>query len=214
MTSLAGDNTETRDHWWWRPGWRPGRSFYTWHFLVDDQPELHEFVTRIRSDLDKVAVLDLIPPRWLHMTTQGVGFADEVSEEDLEAIGAAATERVAGLGPIEARLGPVLADAEGVHLPVQPVEAVAVVRQAVREAIGEVWGKGRVPEAAEGFHPHVSLAYANTSGASLAPIRELLDRHADVVPLTLRRVALIDLNRDEGYRWRAVLTSSLGHPRF
>ncbi|WP_344915140.1 2'-5' RNA ligase family protein [Streptosporangium oxazolinicum] len=209
---MAGEDTETRDHWWWRPGWRPGRSFYTWHFLVDDQPELHEFVARIRSDLDKVAALDPIPSQWLHMTTQGVGFADEVSQEDLAAIGAAATERLANLGPIEVRLGSVLADAEGVHLPVRPVEAVAVVRQAVREAIGEVWGEGRVPESAEGFHPHVSLAYANTSGVPLAPIREALSRYADVVPLTLRRVALIDLNRDEGYRWRTVLTSSLGLP--
>jgi hypothetical protein len=27
-----------RDHWWWRPGWGVGRSFYTWHITFDDQP--------------------------------------------------------------------------------------------------------------------------------------------------------------------------------
>lgn len=28
-----------RNHWWWRPGWRSGRSFYTWHITFADQPE-------------------------------------------------------------------------------------------------------------------------------------------------------------------------------
>jgi hypothetical protein len=26
-----------RRHWWWRPGWRPGRRLYAWHLTFGDQ---------------------------------------------------------------------------------------------------------------------------------------------------------------------------------
>ena len=83
---VAGDDTVTRDHWWWRPGWRPGRSLYTWHFLMDGQPALHEFTGRVHAGLHTVPVLDPIPPQWLHMTTQDVAFTDEIGQQDLAAI--------------------------------------------------------------------------------------------------------------------------------
>ncbi|WP_197523346.1 hypothetical protein [Actinokineospora pegani] len=35
-----------RDHWWWRPGWKVGRSFYTWHFTFADQPQVAELLAR------------------------------------------------------------------------------------------------------------------------------------------------------------------------
>ena len=73
---MTDDDTVTRDHWWWRPGWRPGRSLYTWHFLMDGQPALHEFTRRVHADLHTVPVLDPIPLQWLHLTTQDVAFAD------------------------------------------------------------------------------------------------------------------------------------------
>ncbi len=31
---------DVRDHWYWRPGWRAGRSFYTWHITFADRPEI------------------------------------------------------------------------------------------------------------------------------------------------------------------------------
>ncbi|MEV8630769.1 2'-5' RNA ligase family protein [Streptosporangium sp. NPDC051023] len=208
---MADNDTETRDHWWWRPGWRPGRSFYTWHFLMEDQAALHEFVQRVRLALDGVAVLDPIPPQWLHMTTQGIGFADEVSEADLAVISPAVAMQIADLSPIEVRLGPLVVDAEGVHLPARPDAALTEARAAIRRGIGQVWGADRVPETEE-FRPHVSLAYANTSGEPLNLVRETLGQYRDVIPVTLTRVSLIDLNRDEGeYRWRTVRVLGLGN---
>ncbi|GAA2272378.1 hypothetical protein GCM10010149_12820 [Nonomuraea roseoviolacea subsp. roseoviolacea] len=57
--------------------------------------------------------------------------------------------------------------------------------------------------AADKFRPHVSLAYSRVSGAPLAPIREVLAEHAAIIPVTLNRVRLIDINRDERvYRWQ------------
>lgn len=34
------------DHWWWRPGWRPGRRMYAFHFTFGDQPAVCELAGR------------------------------------------------------------------------------------------------------------------------------------------------------------------------
>ncbi|MDP4511746.1 2'-5' RNA ligase family protein [Nonomuraea turcica] len=205
------EETETRDHWWWRPGWRPGRSFYTWHILVDDQPAIHEFAEQLQPKLAATGALGPIPLEWLHMTLQGVGFTDEVSDETMSTIAAAVSGRVAGLGPVPVTVGPPVVDPEGVNLPVRPAPAVEVVRRAVREGIADVWGANRVPEADDGFVPHVSLAYSHTSGAPLAPIRDTLARHAATIPAVLTRVSLLNINRDNGmYQWQLIQRTSLG----
>ena len=82
-----------RDHWWWRPGWRPGRPMYAWHVTFRDQPAMRDLAARGRDLLRDVPGLDLIPDPWLHLTTQDVGFSDEVSAADLAAIIAAARDR-------------------------------------------------------------------------------------------------------------------------
>ncbi|WP_433519993.1 2'-5' RNA ligase family protein [Nonomuraea sp. CA-143628] len=205
---------ETRNHWWWRPGWHQGRSFYTWHILVEDQPAIHEFAKQLQPELEATGVLGPIPLEWLHMTMQGVGFTNEVSDGQLDAIAAAVTERVASIGPVAVTLGPPVVDPEGVNLPVRPVEAVDAVRRAVRDGIADIWGAGRVPEAEDRFVPHVSLAYSHTSGASLATIRDILARHAAAIPAVLTRASLIDINRDNGmYQWTLIRRASLATAR-
>ncbi|MGH3777668.1 MAG: hypothetical protein ACRDRR_18385 [Pseudonocardiaceae bacterium] len=43
-----------RDHWWW-PGWRVGRSSYTWHVTFDDQPAVHRLAAEMhRTDVDAI----------------------------------------------------------------------------------------------------------------------------------------------------------------
>lgn len=83
----TGETAEQmRDHWWWRPGWRVGRSFYTWHITFDDQPAAHQLADGYAPALDGLTTLDLIPPQWLHLTMQGVGFTDEVSRNHVAEI--------------------------------------------------------------------------------------------------------------------------------
>ncbi|MEW9556322.1 2'-5' RNA ligase family protein [Nonomuraea sp. NPDC050783] len=201
---MATDDT-TRDHWWWRPGWHVGRSFYTWHILVDDQPAVHEFAKHLQPELQATGALGPIPVEWLHMTMQGVGFTDEVSQEILDQIAAAVAERLAQLGPVPVTLGPPVVDAEGVNLPVHPAEAVDRVRRAVRDGIAAVCGTDQVPEAETGFRPHVSLAYSHAGGFPLAPIRDILARHAATISTVLKRATLIDINRDNRvYQWQII----------
>ncbi|MEV0148743.1 MULTISPECIES: 2'-5' RNA ligase family protein [unclassified Nonomuraea] len=177
---------------------------------MEGQRTLHDFAAKVQPELEATGALGPIPIEWLHMTVQGVGFTDEVSREDLSAISEAVSRRLVGIGPLSVTLGPLVADAEGVNLPVRFSEAVDAVRRAIRAGIGDIWGAERVPETADGFRPHVSLAYSHISGAPLAPIREVLARHAMIIPVTLTRVTLIDINRDERvYRWQVLDAPSL-----
>ncbi|WP_131738393.1 hypothetical protein [Actinomadura roseirufa] len=52
---------------------------YTWHFTFDGQRDLHRLVLAYQGRLANVAGLDPIPLEWLHLTTQGLAFADEIS---------------------------------------------------------------------------------------------------------------------------------------
>lgn len=161
MTETA---QEMRDHWWWRPGWRVGRSFYTWHVTFEDQPAAHQLAADYAPILDDLPVLDPIPVRWLHLTMQGVGFTDEVDRADIDAITAAAQHLCTAVAPFTITLGPARVDPEALMLPVRPTEPVVALRAAIRAAIADVWGSDNVPEDPDSFHPHASLAYSNNTG--------------------------------------------------
>ncbi|MFC8796939.1 2'-5' RNA ligase family protein [Promicromonospora sp. NPDC057138] len=193
------------DHWWWRPGWHVGRKAYTWHITFDNATAgpLHDLVDEIQPHLEGPG-LDPIPKRWLHLTMQGVGFTDEVSDEDLTAIADAATARLAHVLAFDMTLGPADADAEGTGLLITPWAAVAQVRDAVRAGIGDVWAN--VPEDADGFRPHVSVAYSNAA-LEAGLVRDRVARLREITPVTIpiTSVQLIRLNRDEKvYVWDVV----------
>lgn len=199
-----------RNHWWWRPGWKVGRSFYTWHFTFADQPSVHQLVDDYAQLLSTLPTLDPVPVRWLHLTTQGIGFTDEVSRGDVDRIVVAARNRCAELKPFSVTLGPSDVDPEVIFLPVRPVTPLAQVRDAIRDAIGDVWGQDNVPEPADGFRPHVSLAYSNAAGP-IEPVAEAVSAYAArTAEVTVSSVSLIDLNRDnQAYEWTDIATVAL-----
>jgi hypothetical protein len=43
---------------------------------------VQQFVLGYQAALNGLRSLDLIPGRWLHLTVQGIGFTDEISEGD------------------------------------------------------------------------------------------------------------------------------------
>ena len=202
---------QMRDHWWWRPGWRVGRSFYTWHLTFADAPEVHRLTSAYRAQLAGLPGLDPIPDRWLHLTMQGIGFTDEVSEADVTRIAHAAQERLRQLAPFDITLGPAITDPEVVRLRAAPRESVAEVRMVIRDAIADVWGDDQVPEDADSFTPHVSVAYSNSAG----PAQPILDAVAAGQPapavVTIEAAQLIVLNRDNHqYEWTEYASASLG----
>ncbi|MEU5696727.1 2'-5' RNA ligase family protein [Actinosynnema sp. NPDC020468] len=200
-----------RDHWWWRPGWKVGRSFYTWHITFADHPDVLRLVADYEPVLAALPRLDSVPARWLHLTLQGVGFTDEVARHDVDRIVDAARTRCAELAPFTITIGPAHLDPETVQMPARPLEPLAGLRAAIRSAIGDVWGHDNVPEAETGFRAHVSLAYSNRAGSARDVARTLTGHAEHSAHTTVSSVALIDLNRDQrAYEWIDVATVALG----
>ncbi|MFC5753855.1 2'-5' RNA ligase family protein [Actinomadura rugatobispora] len=123
------------DHWWWRPGARPGRRLLVWHILLHDQPEPRELVRQCQDKLAGLDGLDLIPEEWLHMTTQIIGFADEISVAEVDAMLEGAAERLGALAPVEVELGKLWFHSEAIMLGVRPPQALDPVREALRDAV-------------------------------------------------------------------------------
>lgn len=198
------------DHWWWRPGWRSGRRLYTWHFTFGGNPAVGDVAARYQARLAGLPGLDLVPARWLHLTTQGVGFTDEVSDGDVEAIIGAARQRLAGLSPAAVTFGPARVTAESILLDVTPEGGLRAVRDGLRVAISDAWSPDRVPEAQE-WTPHVSVAYSSMT-APAGPYAAALADCADSAQCLIGAVQLIVLGRDEHvYEWttRADIVLSL-----
>ncbi|MGM1060649.1 2'-5' RNA ligase family protein [Saccharothrix sp. Mg75] len=127
-----------REHWWWRPGWKTGRSFYTWHVTFADQPGAQRLVADYAPVLATLPQLDPVPARWLHLTLQGIGFTDEVAYDDVDRIVQAARRRCSELEPFTVTIGPAHVDPETIQMPARPLEPLAQLRLAIRAAIGDI----------------------------------------------------------------------------
>ncbi|KNB52928.1 2'-5' RNA ligase family protein [Streptomyces caatingaensis] len=197
------------NHWWWRPGWRQSRRFYTWHFTFQHATEVHRLAETYRQGLAGVPGLDLVPDRWLHLTMQGLGFVDEVAEKDVRAIVEAAASRLRAVPAFELVLHRPEITPEAIRWEAAPKQPPVNVRSAIRAAVADVWGE--VPEAADGFAPHVSIAYSSSEGP-MRPVAEALDRiEAEPARARIDSVELIVLNRDHHmYEWERFTTVPLG----
>lgn len=192
------------DHWYPRPGWRPGRLFDTWHILFDDLQEVRALASRSQEVLQRLPGLVAVPIEWLHMTVQGVGWSDEVTDSQRSDVIDCVTEEMAGVREIHATFGPPLVKGEALVLPVAPVEALHDVRNRIRTGVARALG-GPPWEALEqrhGFLPHVSVAYARLD-ADAAPYAMALDTVAPArVTAVIRGIALIRQERHPAPRWQ------------
>ena len=185
---------------------------YAWHITFRDQPAVQDLAARARTLLRDVPWLDLVPGPWLHLTTQEVGFSDEVSGGDLGAMVTAARSRLAGVLPAAVTIGPAQVLSEGIACGARPAAALSPVRDAVRAAIGDVWGRARVPGGVE-WWPHVSLAYASADSPS-EPAETALAGFDEGAGITVTEIQLILLGRDEHvYEWETKATVRLGAAR-
>lgn len=205
-----------RNHWWWRPGWRQGRHFHACHLTFDNQPDLHNLIERYQNALRPFTGLDLIPRRWLHLTTQGIGYTDEITESEIDDIATVIRVRLNQLPtPVVSFQRPVVRQ-EAIYLPAEPPEPLAAVRTQIRAAIAEALGAERLPEQREqraGFRPHVSLAYSNCDQPA-EPISHALSLvPANPVTVTITHASLLVLHRDQQmYEWTGEEQIGIGQP--
>ena len=187
------------DHWWWRPGWQPGRRMYTWHFTFDGQQPVHDLATAYQERLAALPALDVVPAQWLHLTTQGVGFTDQTTDDEVTAIIDAASGRLKSYDPERIVLGPACVTPEAILLQVEPADGLAAIRSELRSAISGVLGHARLMES-DDWTAHVTVAYSNGTGPT-GPYAAALDGGGTARTL-ISDVQLIELNRDQHmYEW-------------
>ena len=202
----ASREPELSSHWWWRPGWVMGRRIYTMHLTMEDSPEVLALAERLRPTIDAAPSLEPVPPEWLHLTMNGIGFTDEVSPARLEDVAGPIFEawEAGGAHPLEFT-GSFLAPA-GFMLtsPIPPwlAEANRIQRRSVERVLGpRGWGD---------FEPHVTLAYANDRADLQEVATGLRTAIASEAPrISVRPVfTLMSLGRDrEVYEWEVVRRS-------
>jgi 2'-5' RNA ligase len=194
--------TQMADHWWPRPGRRPGRELYHWHVLFHDQPRVRELAAMAQARLADLAGLDMVPMRWLHLTTYIAGFVDEVPDSGVDLMAAEAHRLLASTAPIPVSLGRVLYHPEAVALAVEPFGALGPVLDAVRTATRSAGGEGHTDT--DPWFPHISIAYSNRSGFA-APIIAALGRRLPEVEVTIRSVSLVAQTQvGRTWQWRSV----------
>lgn len=191
-----------RDHWWWRPGWQQGRSFYTWFITFERDEALHHLVRHYHARLTGADGLDLVPTDWLHLTVQGLGFTDEITRHERDDVAAAVRDRLATMPPRQVSFHRPVIHTEAVVLPADPPAALQEIRDEIRDATAHRIGADRVDGPAHGYRPHVSLAYSSTTQPSAELAEALSTGDPPAATTTIGRVSLVDLNRDHrAYRW-------------
>lgn len=126
--------TRMSDHWWWRPGTKPGRDLLVWHITFDDAPHVRALAEEAQKPLRPLAGLDLVPLEWLHMTTLIVGHRDEIDRANVEKMTTAAQEKLGGIEPITVELGKAWFHPEAIMLSPRPAESLAPIYDHIRQA--------------------------------------------------------------------------------
>jgi 2'-5' RNA ligase len=207
------DLPRVRNHWWWRPGWRTGRHFYACHLITEGQPQLGELVGHYQAALANIPGLDLIPKAWLHITTQGIGFADEISTADLTSVRKHLTERLRDLEPpVVTSWQPAIWE-EAVVLKAIPQEPLYQLRIAMHDAVAAALGPAKFSEpwpAPDQFTPHLSVAYASHDGPG-EPIAEALRTVTADAVITFGQAFMLEFHRDKRmYEWTQATPIPIG----
>ncbi len=212
--TAAPELVTTRSHWRWRPGWAPGRRMYTFHLTMERADAVRRLAADVGRALGGLPFVDPVPPQGLHLTMTGVGFADEVSDDQLgevaeevfgfwETLEGGTSEEAAGAAAPEIAFTGAFLGLEGAMLVAEPrdwlTELIRVQREAVDRVVGQrQWG---------GFWPHTALCYFNGQ-ADPAPAARGLTAVLDAVPDRLEApptLTLMRLGRDEHvYAWEAL----------
>src|SRR5438132_1596303 len=151
--------TQMVDHWWQRPGRRPGRELYHWHILFHDQPVVRQLAATAQERVARLPGLDPVPLPWLHITTYILGFVDEVPPNKVELMVSGARRLLAEIPSIPVRLGRIFYHPEAVTFPVEPQGVLNPVLGALRAASDSAGCPGHTDT--NPWRPHLSVAYSN-----------------------------------------------------
>ncbi len=200
------------DHWTWEPEWTRERPRYLWYLTFEDQPRLAEVATEPTRALARTQCVDVVPPRWRHLTLADIGFADEVDDGRVDAVATAVREALVDEPAVRLKLGPVCTMGDSVVLAAGPVDPLRTLRTRVWRATADAGASPRLRTDPE-FWPHVSLCYLNGRTDAAAVLGVVHSLPETVTQTKCDRVTLALVSRVDGhYRWEARARLELGIP--
>jgi 2'-5' RNA ligase len=192
-----------QDHWTWEPQWTRERPRYLWYLTFEDQPRLADVAAGPTDALARTQCVDVVPPRWRHLTLADIGFADELEEPVVDAVTSAVRDTLHDRPPLRLELGPVRTMGDSVVLAAGPVDELRELRERVWDATAEAGASPRLRTDPE-FSPHVSLCYLNdrTDAHAVMDVVASLPRTSAEVRCDRLTQALV--RRTDGhYQWSA-----------
>jgi 2'-5' RNA ligase len=179
-----------------------------------DQSGLRGLADAYRGSLGRFPGLDLVPPEWLHITVQGIGFVDELTDDEVNEVAKQVGERVTQIqAPVVEFDRPVVVP-EAVFFVARPSEPLRELWRATGEGVTTALGPGRqyeLLEQADGFLPHVTIAYSNRPGPAAPVVRAIEAVQAPSVTTRISRLQVMEFHRDERmYCWRELRSLPIG----
>jgi len=196
--------TITVDHWRAHPDWRPGRHYLTTFLVFGEEPSFVEAALAVQADLADAPVA-VCPPATLHQTIQGVGWEDELTDEDILAVRKNMAVAVAGVLAFQLKIRSLQVGAEGIWFVLQPREPLINLRRVLHKAITSALGR-TAPGDPNDLFPHMTVAYCNAA-SDAASLYRAEERHRSIVvkPIQVHSVDLIWLRREPTfYTWDLV----------
>ncbi|MDX3101017.1 2'-5' RNA ligase family protein [Nonomuraea angiospora] len=187
----------------------PGQGRLYWHVLLGEDPQARAIVEEAHDRLAGLAGLDLVPRRFIHLTTFVAGYTHEITERQVTVMAEEAAGQLARVEPITVTLGRVLYHPEAVVLEARPAERLRPLLEAARFATRAATGRDGVL-AHDTWLPHVTVAYSNADGPA-APIIDALGERLPEREVTIRSIHVVNQDGPEtAWDWRPVAEVRLG----
>lgn len=196
---------------WQRPGWTDGRRSYHWLLTFEHASGLHKLAAECQEPFRDLHQFDLVRLESLHLTLERLAFTDELPAASLEAAVATVNQRCRDLAPVRLRIGWLAGSTGAIRFTALPLEPVVEIRDIVLAQAAHAH-KNEPACIADGFWPHVSIAYSNTVQPT-EPITATIEALRPLPPteVLVTSLALVELRREErAYRWEVVERVGIG----
>jgi 2'-5' RNA ligase len=150
-----------------------------------------------------VPTLDAVPLPWLHLTLDDIGFVDQLSPGQIEAVVESGLSATDGWKMPPVTLGPVDTMEDALVLRASPKAELGQLRDRLRDSTETVLG----PDATSGlrdFRPHVTVAYSNGDCDQRTVMEPLGAVSSDQVVAAPPQLTLAEVTRrNRHYQWTA-----------
>jgi 2'-5' RNA ligase len=185
---------------WSQPAGHPA---YFWYLTFENSMQLHCLARECQKAIN-FPYYDLTPVNDLHLTIDRVAFDGDITHSRLADIEAAAKRACRKLPSFEVTIGALGGTAGAIGFTAFPAQPVQALRDTLRAATLSVFPEA--PVTRSDFHPHVTIAYANSD----APAAEAITAVESLNPIarvdvTISEGTLVLLERRRrSYSWRVV----------